>query len=469
MTKTDWRTRFAFLLLATIFLISAPFGCTNPEPRITDPPPIAVDDLDPQDTTQEVQLLAHITYELDALYYDPLSLDHEKLYNAALAGVQAEFKKHGVDWKYEKIEGVATRYGANQRFLREYSKAKALKAKSVGIGERDLILAAADNMLESLNRSHTYFIYPKWHPLRVSGYDRDKFVGIGVVIETLDDSMVFLSRVCKRSPADRAGLQMNDQLLAIDDVPVTADLNQLSGKIRGDLGTKVKITVQRGQEKKDFLVDRGYISPEYGNGWIEKDGAFQWGILELAGFNDTSMSAVDSSIRELGLFRGKVDGLIIDLRGNPGGQLALVKDLLEWFLPIHTEIYCTESKKEGKTSFITGELPKFNDPIIILIDGNSASGSEIFSAIMKETGRAALVGKKSAGAIEVGNKVDRIGFDAEAVITVQQIYTAEGKNFEGVGVTPDHLVERTKEDVLAGRDPYLDKAKELLRKRCGGK
>ena len=469
MTSSDRRSRFVFFLLATVFLAFALFGCTNPEPIITDPSPIADDDPDPQDTTQEVQLLSHITYELDDLYYDPLSLDHEKLYNAALMGVQAEFKKHGVDWKYEKIEGTATRYGANQRFLKEYSKANALKATLAGIGEHDLIFSAADYMLDSLKRSHTYFIYPKWHPLRASNLDLNKFVGIGVVIETLGDNTVFLSRVCKRSPADRAGLQENDQLLAINDVPVTTDLNQLSGRIRGELGTKVKVTVQRGTEKKNFLVDRNYVSPEYGNGWIERDGAFQWGVLELAGFNEVSMSSVDSAAREFGLFRGTVDGLIIDLRGNPGGQLALVKDFLEWFLPIHTDIFYTESKKEGRTSFITGELPKFNDPIIILIDGNSGSGSEIFSGVMQETGRAVLVGKKSSGAIEVGSKVDRIGFDAEAVITIQQIYTADGKNFEGVGVTPDHLVERTKEDVLAGRDPYLDKAKELLRKRCGGK
>ncbi len=467
MISSNRRSRFAFLLLIASFLAFAPFGCTNPEPRITDPPPIADDDPDPQDTTQEVQLLAHITYELDDLYYDPLSLDHEKLYNAALAGVQAEFKKHGVDWKYEKIEGVATRYGANQRFLREYSKAKALKATLTGIGERDLIFSAADHMLDSLKRSHTYFIYPKWHALRASNLDLNKFVGIGVVIETLDDSMVFLSRVCKRSPADRAGLRENDQLLAIDDVPVTTDLNQLSGRIRGELGTKVKVTVQRGPEKKNFLVDRNYVSPEYGNGWIERDGAFQWGVLELAGFNETSMSSVDSAARELGLFRGEMDGLIIDLRGNPGGLLDLARDLMEWFLPIRTEIFYTESKKEGRIDYTTCELPKFNGPIIILIDGSSGSCSEIFSGVMQETGRAVLVGKKSAGAIEVGNKVDRIGFDSEALITVEQIYTAGGKNFEGVGVTPDHLVERTKEDVLAGRDPYLDKAKELLRERCG--
>ncbi len=467
MLKPDRRSKLSFLLLAVAFLALAPFGCINREPRIDDLPPIAVDDPDPRDTTQEIQLLANLTYQLDELYYDPASVDPEKLYNAALAGVREEFGSHGVDWKYEKIEGTATRYGASQKFLGEYSRAKALKANLTGIGERDLIFAAADSMLDSLNRSHTYFIYPKWHARRVSAYDLEKFVGIGVVIEALDEGMVFLSRICKRGPADRAGLRENDQLLAVDDIPVTADLEQLSNRVRGNLGTKVKITVQRGPEKKDFLVDRNYVSPEYGNGWIERDGEFQWCVLELAGFNDVSMSSISGAAHEVGLFRGKADGLIIDLRGNPGGQLELVKKLMEWFLPLQTEAFYTESKKDGRVSFITTDLPKFNEPIVVLIDGNSGSGSEIFSGVMQETGRAVIVGKKSAGAIEVGNKIDGIGFDAEAVITTQQIYTAGGKNFEGIGVSPDHEVARTKEDVLAGRDPYLDKAKEILRKRCG--
>lgn len=473
MLKIPVRSRVVFLFLIPVLLVFSSFGCTRPEPTIDDPPPIAEDDPNPQEAIQEAQLLANLTYELEELYYDPDVLDPEKLYNAALEGVRGELKNHGVDWKYNKIEETFTRYGASQKFLSEYSRARGVATKLSDLGERDLIFAAADKMLNSLGRSHTYFVYPKWHSRRVAAYDIDTFVGIGVVIEVTGDDMVYLSRVCKRGPADRAGLRVNDQLLEIDGQVVTTDLMRLTKLIRGDEGTKVKVGVRRGAEKKEFLVDRGYVSPEYGNGWAEQDGEFRWAVLELAGFNKVSMSSLESAATEVGLFRGRIDGLVIDLRGNPGGDLELVRDLMEWFLPIHTEAFYTENqnrnRKEagGRLRFITRDLPKFNGPVVILLDGSSASGSEIFSAVMREQGRAVIVGKKSAGAIEVGTRVEKIGFDAEAVITIDQIYTAGGKNFEAVGVSPDYAVDRTKEDVLAGRDPYLDKAKELLRKRCG--
>lgn len=402
---------------------------------------------------------------LDYRFYDSRKLDYPKLYNAALEGIKVELKDRGVTWDFAKIDPWDTEDGARESFEKEFDKALEAGKSAKDLGRHDLTFAGEDALLKSLGRSHSYFLYPPGHPkgFPVSG----SFVGIGASIGKMEDGTLYFSKIFHGSPAERAGLLAFDRPVAVDGKPAPNDPAALAAMVRGERGTKVKLTIERQGKRIDFEIERDTVEPPTVEARIVEDGKYHWAVIELSGFEPEIYRKLRKLINALKIFGSDVDGIVLDLRGNPGGDIEILQLCLSWFLPKDAEICVFEDEIERRTIYAHGE-PATDKPVVVLIDGHSASASEIFAATMQEYQRATIIGAKSAGAVEAGNVV-ALDYDAEAMITVAQVYTSGGKLLEGVGVVPDIESGLTDKDVIAGRDPCVDKALEALRLSREGK
>lgn len=415
---------------------------------------------------REAQFVIGVVYDLNAYYYSADSLNYPDIYDAALDGVRGELKERGVEWSFKKIPEDATQYQSQSDFREQFVAVCKAEESLKDLGEHDLAFAATDKMLASLGRSHTYFVYPPGHrknPLGVE--DHATFGGIGVTLKVIDGQF-FCGRMITGGPAEKVGLKSFDRITAVNKNPVPEKLSELVSRVRGPEGTKVLITVERQGRAMDFEITRAAIQPIYANGEIVEDGKFRWGVVAISQFDDISLSNMTSLEKEKKVFSG-VDGVIIDLRGNPGGYITVLKSMLEWFLPAGTETFML-SDDQQQMMFSTQHGPISDKPVVILIDGGSASASEIFTAVMQERHRATIVGEKSAGMVEVAGKI-YLEYGAEMLITRQQLVTAGGLNMEGSGVSPDREVKETKEDASAARDAAMEMAKNILRDHYEGK
>ncbi|MDO8467315.1 MAG: S41 family peptidase [bacterium] len=430
-----------------------------------------------KDLTPESRLASDIVYELDAYYYAPHNLDYSDLFNAALAGVAEEMKAKNLSWQYTKIRDSAARYEARYEYAKQFVVAEKL-AEQNKVPTYDLAFASAAKMLNSIGRSHTYFVYPDWHPKgRANVAIDESFVGIGVILSKIDEDFIYIAGVLKGGPAELAGLKPFDKIVSVDGKVPTGDLGALSSMIRGPEGTVVVIEVLREMDvAMKFTITRGAVRHSFAEAKVYQEGNYRLCYLEVRGFvrrpsmkdepykyvpdTDVFANRINFLAHDPGIFSAWHDGMIIDLRGNPGGSLDALVWFLSCFLPERTELFTLDSR-EGKEVRFSLWDPRTKVPVVILIDKDSGSAAEIFAGVMQETGRAKIVGSKSSGAVEVTS--ERSCFMGSSIhISEQQLYLPSGKCLEGVGVIPDYEVKTTKDDVLHGRDACIEKAKEIL-------
>ncbi len=407
----------------------------------------------------ESQIVTGLVDSLDNRFYYSSKLNYPKLYTAALEGARGELKERGVAWDFQKIDPWDTEEGARESFEKEFDRALEAGKSAKDLGKHDLAFAGANALLKSLGRSHSYFLYPPGHPkgFPVSG----SFVGIGAAIGKMEDGALYFSKIFHGSPAEKAGLMVFDRPVLVDGKQAPNDPAALAAMVRGERGTKVKLTIERQGQRLEFEIQRDKVDLPTAEARIVEDGKYHWAVVELSGFEPEAYKKLLELIRDLGVFSPGVDGIVLDLRGNPGGDLEILRLCLSWFLP-RDATSCVFVDEAGSRKIYASRGPVTDKPVVVLIDGHSASASEIFAAAMQEYHRATIIGKKSAGAVEVGNVVP-LAYGAEAMITIAQVYTASDKIMEGVGVIPDIESGLTDKDVLAGRDPCLDKAMEALR------
>lgn len=267
------------------------------------------------------------------------------------------------------------------------------------------------------------------------------------VIRTLDDT-----------PAQKSGLQAGDVILGVNDQPSDGwSVSDTVSKIRGEVGTTVKLTVLRGGEAKEFTITRERITSPSVESKIQ-DGI---GILTLRRFDDTTTDAARAAAKE---FKDAgVSGVILDLRGNGGGLLTAAQEVSGLWLD--NKVVVSERAK-GK---VTDELKSGSNPVlngiktVVLINSSSASASEIVAGALQDHGAATLVGEKTFGK---GSVQQLINLDDGSVlkVTIARWFTPNGKNINKEGIAPTTKVELTADDVNAGRDPQLDTALTQLRR-----
>jgi len=328
------------------------------------------------------------------------------------------------------------------------------------VSDQDKIYGAISGLVGSLNDPYTVFFKPdeaKAFEEEIAG----NFSGIGIEVGIKDKVLTVIAPL-KDTPAYRAGIKSGDKILKIDET-ITTDLSidKAVKLMRGQKGTPVTLTIfhEGDEEPREVKIIRDVINIPTLDTELRKDGIF---VIRLYMFSENSASLFRKAMKQF--TESGSDKLILDLRGNPGGYLYAAVDMASWFLP-EGKIVVTEDygNNEEPEIFRSRGYNLFSDKLkfIILIDGGSASASEILAGALRDHGRATLVGEKSFGK---GSIQEAINLTPDTVLKITRAtwLTPNGKTIAEVGLTPDHKVELTREDLEAKRDPQMDKAVELL-------
>lgn len=284
------------------------------------------------------------------------------------------------------------------------------------------------------------------------------YYGIGAYVQM--DTVTGYAKITgtiKDTPAEEAGLQAGDILYKVNGEDMAGlDVSQVVLHIKGEEGTTVHLTLVRGNEYVEVDVERRKIeSPTIEYSMLD-DGM---GYVQITEFDDVTVNQFQEAVAALE--KENIKGLILDLRGNPGGNLYSVVDIADMLLDQGIILY-TEDKQGRKEVYNSGNGTIIDVPMVVLVDGNSASASEVLSGALKDHGKATLVGTTTFGKGIV--QTIRTLKDGSAIkLTISAYYTPAGNNIHGTGIEPDVVVEFDGEAYRAdGYDNQLEKAKEVL-------
>ena len=285
------------------------------------------------------------------------------------------------------------------------------------------------------------------------------YYGIGAYCQM--DSVtgyVKVTGTIKGTPAEEAGLQAGDILYKVNDEDMGGlTIDQVVLRIKGEEGTKVHLTLVRDNEYVEVDVERRKIeSPTVEYSMLE-DGM---GYVQLTEFDDVTVAQFSKALE--GLKAENAQGMILDLRGNPGGNLSTVLEIADMLLDKGMILYI-EDKKGNRDEYYAKDGMEWDLPIVLLVDSNSASASEVLSGALKDHERATLVGTTTFGKGIVQNL--RTLKDGSALkLTISAYYTPSGTTVHGKGIEPDVVVEFDAEAYYGEQqiDNQLEKAKEVL-------
>ncbi len=308
-------------------------------------------------------------------------------------------------------------------------------------------------VLDSLNDPYTRY-YTEEEYAELTETTEGIYYGIGTVVtQDVDTGEIIIVQPYDGSPAKEAGLMPEDVLIAVDGTSVEGmDLDLAVDMIRGEEGSKVVLTVKRGDETLDLEVERRKIDViTVASEMLDNN----IGYIQISQFEGVTLDQFNSAFDEL--VEMGMEGLIIDIRDNPGGRLDVVTDMLDRILPEGLIVY-TEDKNGKREEIYSDEECDLDIPCAVLVNGNSASASEIFSGALQDYGLAEIIGTQTFGKGIVQSIMGLL--DGSAVkITVQDYYTPNGNNIHGIGITPDQVVELDEEAYLQdGTDTQLDAA-----------
>lgn len=333
-----------------------------------------------------------------------------------------------------------------------------LRSKYDGkLDSQALIDGAKHGLVEATGDPYTTYFTSK----EAGEFEADlegSFQGIGAELGKRNDQLIIISTL-DDSPAKKAGLLANDVIVKVNDADAsTWSVEQAVSKIRGEKGTTVKLTVFRGDSFKDFSITRDAITNPSVKSEITPDGI---GILRIARFGETDTVQLSRQAAEQFKAAG-VKGVLVDLRGNGGGYLSAARDISSLWL--EDKMVVTERQNGAVVDSLRSDnnAPLKGIKTIVLVDGGSASASEIVAGALADNGAATLVGEKTFGKGSVQTIEDLAG-GAKLKVTIAKWYTPNGKNINKEGIKPSVEVKLTADDINANRDPQKDKALELLR------
>jgi len=328
------------------------------------------------------------------------------------------------------------------------------------ITDQEKIYGAISGLIGSLNDPYSVFFDPseaKSFEEEISG----SFGGIGMEVGMKDKVLTVIAPL-KNTPAYRANIKSGDKILKINDTTTFGlSIENAIKMIRGEKGTTVTLTILHEEEREpvEIKIIRDTIEIPTLETELRKDNIF---VIKLYSFSAKSPNLFRNAIKQF--VDSKSDKLLLDLRGNPGGYLDAAVSMASFFLP-EGKVVVTEDYGEGEDQkvFRSRGYNVFNDKLkfVILIDGGSASASEILAGAMKDHGKAKLVGDKSFGK---GSVQEVVGVTSDTIlkITVAKWLTPNGDTIAEKGLTPDFVVKFSKKDSEAKKDPQLEKAVEIL-------
>ena len=306
-----------------------------------------------------------------------------------------------------------------------------------GVSDKELIESAISGMLQSLDPHSSYLSPESYKDMQVK--TKGTFGGLGIEI-TMEDGFVKVVSPIDDTPAANAGMKSGDLIIGIDGESIKGlTINEAVSKLRGPVNSKVTITVVRDKEDPfEIEIVRDVIKIRS----VKHEVINEIGYVRLTTFSDTTTSGMEKSINEIRKELGdKFQGLILDLRNNPGGLLNQSISVADSFLD-QGEIVSTQGRKEDDTSRIFAKKGDLIDgkPLIVLINSGSASASEIVAGALKDHGRAIIVGTRSFGKGSVQSIIPLPGNGAMR-LTTARYFTPSGISIQAKGIEPDIKVE----------------------------
>ncbi|WP_029014180.1 S41 family peptidase [Niveispirillum irakense] len=328
--------------------------------------------------------------------------------------------------------------------------------------DEELISAAINGMLTSLDPHSSYLDKKSFADMRVQ--TRGEFGGLGIEV-TQENGIVKVISPMDETPAARAGVQSGDYITHLNDESIMGlGLNEAVEKMRGPVGSDIKITIRRENvpEPINLTLTRANIKVQSVRFRVEDN----VGYIRISSFNEQTQPGLDKAITSIKTQLGdKLIGYVLDLRNNPGGLLDQAVSVSDTFLDKGREIVSTRGRggKEGdryaaKPGDATGGLP-----VVVLINGGSASASEIVAGALQDHKRAIILGTQSFGKGSVQTIIPLQGNQSAMRLTTARYYTPAGKSIQQLGITPDIEVQPAKVEELAqaGRRREADLPKAL--------
>ncbi|MDR1327611.1 MAG: S41 family peptidase [Heliobacteriaceae bacterium] len=324
---------------------------------------------------------------------------------------------------------------------------------------------AINTMIASLNDPYTKFLDPKEFAEETSSI-KGSLKGIGVQIGVKDGKLMVIAPI-EDTPAEKAGLTADDEILEIDGVSTKGiTVDKAADKIRGPEGTTVTLLVKRGNaEPKLYTIARAEIEVKS----ISQKTPMDFKVPDNISYIRLSSFISRNATKEFGDILNKTkdkNGYIIDLRSNPGGLLTNAIYISDMFLDGGTIVSTVDRDGYKETQRATKGVAT-TKPVVVIINKGSASASEIFSGAMKDNRRAVILGEQSFGKGLV-QEINKLPYEAGINITIQKYLTPNGTDINKKGITPDIVVELTEENVKNKDDIQLKKAIEVLQKMTNG-
>jgi carboxyl-terminal processing protease len=317
------------------------------------------------------------------------------------------------------------------------------------VTDKELIEAAINGMLQSLDPHSSYLNAESFDEMKVQ--TKGEFGGLGIEV-TMENGLVKVVSPIDETPAAKAGIKAGDYISHIDDEPIMGlSLSESVEKMRGLVNTKIKVTIIReGQEKFDINITRAIIKITSVKTKSEKD----VGYLRITSFTQKTYKNLVKEFNKLNKnMNGNMKGLVLDLRNNPGGLLNQAVSVSDAFLE-RGEIVSTrgrDNKGEQRFNATKGDITN-GLPIVILINGGSASASEIVAGALQDHKRGILMGTKSFGKGSVQTIIP-VTSKGAVRLTTARYYTPSGTSIQAKGIDPDIYVPQSKIEVLEKRKP----------------
>ena len=311
---------------------------------------------------------------------------------------------------------------------------------------------AKDNIykayLSSYGDKYTmYYTADEYKALKES--TNGKFYGIGAVCQLSGEGGVLLVDVYDNGAGYQAGLRSGDRVVNVDGRDITGmELSSAVALIKGDKGTSVTLEVIRGTERLTFSAVRDAVEAKTVSYTLLDNNI---GYLSISQFEEVTTKQFKAAVEDLQSQGMK--GLVIDIRNNPGGLLDTVVGMLKYMLPDGLIVY-TEDKQGNRKEYKGQDNDEFNMPLAVIVNGNSASASEIFAGAIQDYGKGTIIGTQTYGK-GIVQTVKPLTDGSAIKFTIAKYFTPKGQDIHGKGVTPDMVVEY---DTDADVDTQLDAA-----------
>lgn len=339
--------------------------------------------------------------------------------------------------------------------------------------EKDLYDGSLKGMFANLGDPYTQY-YTKEEFSKLMESIDGRYKGIGVLVQASKEGLIKIVQVFDDSPAKEAGMKAGDYITKVEGKEFSADqMEEAVALMKGDEDTTVNITIKRITDDKpegediDLKVDRRDVRVDTVDESIKEVDGKKIGYIHIKSFDDVTKEDFDKSYKKLK--DGGIEGLVLDLRNNPGGSLDVCLDIADKFLDEGTIV--TTKDKKGNVVTEESDAEKDDIPMTVLVNENSASASEILSGALKDRKRAKVIGKKTFGK-GIVQKLFPLNDGSGAKITISEYHTPSGAKINKVGVSPDIEAENDNPDLEIkeenlDKDSQYQKALEELLKEMG--